>query len=255
VSRIAPPASLDDRRMWRRVLAKVHPAAGGDRVKARRMRQDFWEFDPTHKVFMAANHKPIVRGTDIGIWRRIRLIPFTETISPEKQDKQLPEKLKKERSGILRWAVEGCLEWQHEGLQAPEEVRTATGEYRSEMDVLGAFLKECCEKDPYATVGVQDVFKAYQAWCEESGEYAEGKRKFNSQLKERGFESRRSGPNGSYEWHGVKLLNYWKSAICRKTELTEPKVPISASDNDPRGFLGTKGSEGSVSSVEERGRI
>ncbi len=86
-------------------------------------------------------------------------------------------------------------------------------------------------------------------WCDESGERAEGKRKFSSQLKERGFESRRSGPNGSYEWHGLKLLNYWKFAICRKTEVTEPKVPINAGESEPRGVIGNSGSESSESSV------
>jgi putative DNA primase/helicase len=86
----------------------VKQLTGGDRVKARRMRENFWEFEPTHTVFMAVNHKPIVKGTDLGIWRRIRLIPFTETIAPADQDKQLPEKLRAELPGVLAWAVEGC---------------------------------------------------------------------------------------------------------------------------------------------------
>ena len=230
----------------------VKQLTGGDRVKARRMRQDFWEFAPTHKVFMAVNHKPIVRGTDTAIWRRIQLVPFTETIPPAEQDKKLPTKLREEFSGILTWAVEGSLEWQREGLQAPDEVRKATGEYRSEMDVLGAFLKECCHRDPDVTVGAQDLYRAYQVWCEEGGERAEGKRKFSTQLKERGFESRRSGPNGSYEWQKLQLLNFWKSAICRKTEPTEEKVSINGSETEPRGFIGNKGSESSVGSVDDR---
>jgi putative DNA primase/helicase len=249
-ARLVASIEVEDGRRLAESLVKQ--LTGGDRVKARRMRQDFWEFSPTHKVFMAVNHKPIVRGTDTAIWRRIRLIPFTETIPPTEQDKRLPEKLNAELPGILAWAVEGCLEWQREGLQAPEEVRKATGEYRSEMDVLGAFLKECCRRDADATVGAQDLYKAYQMWAEENGERSEGKRKFSTQLKERGFESRRSGPNGSYEWQELQLLNFWKAAICRKTELTEAKVTINGSENEPRGVIGKKGSEGSVSSVDDR---
>ncbi len=220
-------------------------------MKGRRMRQDFWEFEPTHKPFMAVNHKPVVRGMDVGIWRRIRLIPFTETIAPEEQDKKLPAKLRKELSGILAWAVEGCLQWQDRGLQAPEEVRKATGEYRSEMDILGAFLKECCHQDPDSTVGVQDVYKAYKVWCEESGERSEGKRKFSGRLKERGFESRRSGPNGSYEWHGLKLLNFWKAAVCRETEVTELKVPINSRKSESREVIGALSSVSSVGIEKE----
>jgi putative DNA primase/helicase len=184
---------------------------------------------------MACNHKPQVRGTDNAIWRRIRLVPFTETIPPAEQDKHLPDKLREERAGILAWAVEGCREWRREGLQAPDEVRQATGAYRAEMDVIGAFLRECCRKDPDENTGTQDLYKAYRFWCEDGGERPEGKRKFSSRLKERGFESRRSGANGSYEWQGIELLNFWKAAICRKTEPSEVEVPIDASDTTSRG--------------------
>jgi P4 family phage/plasmid primase-like protien len=228
----------------------VKQLTGGDRIKARRMRQDFWEFEPTHKVFMSCNHKPQVRGSDNAIWRRIRLVPFTETIPPAEQDKHLPDKLREERAGILAWAVEGCREWRREGLQAPEEVRQATGAYRAEMDVLGAFLRECCRKGPDENTGTQDLYKAYRFWCEDGGERPEGKRKFSSRLKERGFESRRSGANGSYEWQGVELLNFWKAAICRKTEPSEVEVPIDASESTSRGVIGNFGSESSEGSVE-----
>src|SRR5919107_5291637 len=133
--RLVASIEVEDGRRLAESLVKQ--LTGGDKVRARRMRQDFWQFEPTHKVFMAVNHKPEVRGTDTAIWRRIRLIPFTETIPPGEQDKKLPEKLRAELFGILAWCVEGCLEWQREGLQAPEEVRRATGQYRSEMDVIG----------------------------------------------------------------------------------------------------------------------
>ena len=137
--RLVASIEVEDGRRLAESLVKQ--LTGGDKVRARRMRQDFWQFDPTHKVFMAVNHKPEVRGTDTAIWRRLRLIPFEQTIPPAEQDKKLPQKLEAELPGILRWALEGCLEWQREGLQAPEEVRKATGAYRSEMDVIGAFFR------------------------------------------------------------------------------------------------------------------
>ena len=203
--RLVASIEVEDGRRLAESLVKQ--LTGGDKVRARRMRQDFWQFDPTHKVFMAVNHKPEVRGTDNAIWRRLRLIPFEQTIPPAEQDKKLPEKLEAELAGVLRWAVEGCLEWQRDGLQAPAEVRRATGAYRSEMDVIGAFLADECELGPDYRASYKAVYGSYTEWCAEGGERPETQRKFNARLKERGqFEGRRSGPGGSNEWHGVRLL-------------------------------------------------
>src|SRR5215211_2988852 len=228
----------------------VKQLTGGDRVKARRMRQDFWEFEPTHKVFMAVNHKPIIRGTDTAIWRRIRLIPFTETIPPAEQDKQLPAKLRSELPGILRWAVGGCLEWRREGLQAPEAVREATGAYRAEMDVLGAFLRECCELGPEYNVAAKDLYGAYKFWCEDNGERPETQRRFGSRLTERGgFERYRGGADGGHRWRGVQLLTRWKSRISRDSDPSDVKGGFNTKKNGVRGIKGKSTSEGSEGSV------
>ncbi len=96
--------------------ALMKQMTGGDRLRARKMRQDFFQFDPTHKIILAANHKPVVRGTDHAAWRRIKLVPFTVTISDEEKDKKLPAKLRAELPGILNWALRGCLEWMSRGL-------------------------------------------------------------------------------------------------------------------------------------------
>jgi P4 family phage/plasmid primase-like protien len=229
----------------------VKQLTGGDRVKARRMRQDFWEFEPTHKVLMACNHKPQVRGTDNAIWRRIRLVPFTETIPPAEQDRQLPDKLRAEAAGILAWAVEGCLEWRREGLQAPEAVRHATGAYRAEMDVLGAFLRECCELGHEYNEAAKDLYAAYRRWCEESGERPETQRKFGSRLTERGgFERYRGGADGGHRWRGVQLLTFWKAAISRDSDLSDVKMTIGGKKVGSREVNGNSGSEGSEGSVE-----
>jgi P4 family phage/plasmid primase-like protien len=183
--RFVASIEVEDGRRLAESLVKT--LTGGDRVRARRMRQDFWEFPPTHKVFMAVNHKPQVKGGETAIWRRIKLISFTETIPAAEQDKRLPEKLRTELAGILRWAVEGCLEWRREGLQEPTAVTDATAEYRLDMDILAGFLEERCVVDSDAWAKFADLYGAYTAWCEEAGEKAETKRRFGERLKERGF--------------------------------------------------------------------
>jgi putative DNA primase/helicase len=246
--RLVASIEVEDGRRLAESLVKQ--LTGGDKVRARRMRQDFWQFDPTHKVFMAVNHKPEVRGTDTAIWRRLRLIPFEQTIPPTEQDKKLPQKLEAELPGILRWALEGCLEWQREGLQAPEEVRKATGAYRSEMDVIGAFLQDECEigrefREPFTT-----LYKRYEEWCEDGGERAETRRKFNARLKERGrFEARRSGPGGANEWHGLRLLKKQTSGFAGKLKKPTEKDYNSSQNTTSRGE-GENSFSSSVASVE-----
>jgi len=244
--RFVASIEVEDGRRLAESLVKT--LTGGDRVRARRMRQDFWEFAPTHKVFMAVNHKPQVKGNDTAIWRRIRLIRFTETIPPAEQDKGLPEKLRAELPGVLAWAVEGCLEWQREGLKAPEEVRRDTGEYRSEMDVIGAFLKDCCEKGGGHSVAAKDLYTRYKTWCEENGEAPEKQRTFGSKLSERGYERYRGGASGGHRWRGLTLC---ESAVCRGSDPTDLKVSIAASKSARVEGNGTSGSDGSVGSVTE----
>jgi P4 family phage/plasmid primase-like protien len=106
--------------------AMVKELTGGDRVRARRMREDFWEFAPTHHLWIAGNQKPAVRGADEGIWRRIKLIPFDVVIPKEERDVKLKEKLAAELPGILNWAIAGCLDWQRNGMQEPKIVSGAT---------------------------------------------------------------------------------------------------------------------------------
>ncbi len=184
--RFVASIEVEDGRRFAESLVKQ--LTGGDRIKARRMRENFWEFDPTHKIIMAVNHKPVIRGTDLGIWRRIHLVPFTETILPEEQDKQLPEKLRAELAGILAWAVQGCMEWQREGLRPPAAVLAATDEYRQEMDTLAAFISERCVKGPNLNVQAKPLYDAYKDWCEENGERYENNNTFSRQLTERGYE-------------------------------------------------------------------
>ena len=166
------------------------------------MRQDFFEFEPTHKIFIAANHKPVIRGTDEAIWRRIHLIPFTVTIPKSEQDKSLPQKLSRERCGILSWALRGCLEWQIKGLGVPEEVADATNTYRGEMDTIADFLGDSCIQEPRARVTIGKLYETYKQWCDENGEKALSRKRLSSLLKDRGFENRPRS-DGRYEWIGI----------------------------------------------------
>lgn len=173
---------------------------GGENLKARRMRQDFFEMRPTWKIFLAANHKPTIRGTDFAVWRRIRLIPFTVTIRDEDKDKDLAAKLKDEFPGILAWAVRGCLEWQQNGLADPEEVTQATEEYQREQDTLAGFITDRCVVGDFVKVKSSLLLKAYQEW---SGDKVITPQAFRKRLNDKGFQSKETG--GSFYYHGVGL--------------------------------------------------
>ncbi len=189
---------------------QVKELTGGDTIKARRMREDFWEFKPQHTAMLVTNHKPEVRGTDNGIWRRVRLVPFTVTIPDEKQDKRLAEKLQAEACGILRWCVDGCLAWQRGGLAEPADVIGATDGYRQEMDLLATFLADCCEVGPQFKVKSADLYDAYCRWCAGHNETTKSERKFGSAMTERG-EFERYTSNGTwYRGVGLREPKDWK---------------------------------------------
>jgi len=170
------------------------------------MRRDFFQFKPTHKIFLLANHKPVIKGTDFAMWRRIRLVPFDVTIPERERDTSLPDKLRAEAPGILAWCVEGCMDWRTNGLGTPEEVKAATAEYQSEMDVLGDFIQERCEAESEAEVTKSALYEAYAKWAEESGERPLSKKEFGMRLTERGFEGDRSGKERVRVWKGLKLV-------------------------------------------------
>ena len=193
--------------------SRIKDLTGQDTITARFMKAEWFDFAPTHKLWLSTNHKPEIRGTDAAIWRRIRLVPWTVSIPAAEQDKKLPIALRHELAGILAWIVQGCLQWRREGLQAPDEVRKATGEYRAEMDVLAGYLAECCERGPDHWEYAKDLYESYKRWCEENGERPEPQRKFGGRLGERGFQRDRGGSRGAGIWRGVRLTEGEKEAL------------------------------------------
>jgi putative DNA primase/helicase len=187
--------------------ALVKQLTGGDRIRARRMRADYFEFAPTHTIWLAGNHLPQVRGTDLGIWRRIALVPFTVAFEGERQDPDMPSKLAAEAPGILAWAVQGCLQWRQHGLVLPERVKAATASYRTSQDHMGRFLAECCTIDDTAFVTTKDLRDAYLVWCEEQGERPWSAQAVGRELTDRGFDSGMTGRGNSKSrtWLGLGL--------------------------------------------------
>lgn len=212
-ARFVSAVETEEGRRLAEVLVKQ--LTGGDIITARFLHAEFFEFRPTFKLWLAANHKPVIRGTDNAIWRRIRLIPFNVTIPEAERDKELPEKLKTELPGILAWAVEGCVAWQVEGLDPPDEVRLATQGYREEMDVLAGFLAECCVVAEYRKAAASDLYAAYVKWCEANGERIQSQRAFGMRLTERGFVRLR-GTAGRHVWEGLGLVDHDREEPVRK---------------------------------------
>ena len=182
----------------------IKQMTGNDIISARFLHQEWFDFEPTYKIFLGTNHKPVIKGTDYAIWRRIRLIPFEVTIPEQERDRMLLNKLKKELPGILAWAVKGCLDWQKHGLGLPPEVEKATAEYRNEMDIVCDFLTECCEKGHAYKVLTKDLYKAYKDWCEINGDSLLSKKAFGIALSDKGFTPNRLS-KGLRGWEGLKL--------------------------------------------------
>ena len=204
--RLVAAIEADSGRRLAEVLVKQ--LTGGDTIAARFLFKELFEFRPTFKIFLAANHRPSIRGQDYAIWRRIRLIPFEVTIPAEERDRDLPAKLRTELPGILAWAVQGCMEWQRQGLAEPSAVFRATDEYRQDMDILAAFLDERCVTAPGARGTSRALYEAYEQWCGDNAEEPVSARAFGLRLKDKGFKQART--NRARNWVGIGLEDQYQ---------------------------------------------
>jgi putative DNA primase/helicase len=171
--------------------SKIKALTGGDKISARFMRQDFFEFTPQFKLIIAGNHKPSLRSVDEAIRRRIHLIPFTVTIPPDERDLELKKKLEAEWPGILQWMIEGCLEWQQLGLTPPKAVVDATDAYLEAEDAISAWIDECCIRDVNAWATSSDLFTSWTAFANGAGEFVGSSKRLRQNLEARGFEPKR----------------------------------------------------------------
>jgi putative DNA primase/helicase len=181
----------------------IKQLTGGDQVTARFLYNEYFEYQPQFKLFISANHRPEIRGTDNGIWRRIYLIPFDVTISSEEIDKDLPMKLRQELPGILAWAVQGCHEWQSQGLNPPDCINAATSDYRAEMDILSSFIEDKCTCQSSEQVPLGALYEAFKKWTDDACQETVGKKIFGNLMRQKGFMQSKSG--SKRYWNGIRL--------------------------------------------------
>lgn len=189
----------------------IKQITGEDAITARFLYGEFFSFTPTFKIFMATNHKPRIKGADNGIWRRIKMIPFTVTIPPERRDKKLSEKLMAENSGILNWLIKGYDMWKKEGLsEEPAAVRDANAEYRFDMDSVGTFVADCLEIDASMKWRLNNtlLYNTYLKWCTKNNERANSQKWLSMRMQEKGFK--RMVTNSQRVWVGLVLREEWQ---------------------------------------------
>lgn len=202
-ARLVTAQETEEGRRW--AESKIKALTGGDPITARFMRQDFFTFEPAFKLVIAGNHKPGLRGVDEAMRARFNLIPFSVTIPAAERDPDLPEKLKAEWPAILRWMIDGCLEWQRDGLQPPAAVKAATDEYLDAEDNFGLWLAEDCIRSAMARENTADLFAAWCRWAERNGEFAGKSKHFSQNMDARGFAASREGGTGVRGFAGVSL--------------------------------------------------
>ncbi len=187
-------------------VSRVKRLTGGDTIRARRMREDDWEFVPTHKIVLSTNHKPQINETANAIWDRLHLVPWLARFPPDdpRHDPELGTKLAAEAPGILAWVVRGCLEWQRAGLAPPAVVREATAGYRSSSDPLSNWINDCCVESESAQALIAALYKSYEKWCEQNGEPPLSGRSFGDKLAERGYAAD-MGAKGARIRRGIGL--------------------------------------------------
>jgi putative DNA primase/helicase len=191
---------------------RLKELTGETLIKARYMRQDFFTFPITFKLWLAVNDKPVVEDNSRGFWRRIKLIPFTQTFDGESKDDQLLEKLAEELPGILNWALKGYRLWQEEGLKETPEMLESLDDYRQEMDSIGQFIDNTCViGDPILhRTRAGELYEGYRAWCLANKCVAQTNANFKNELEERGFPQVRL--RGRQYYSGIRLIQEHEAA-------------------------------------------
>jgi putative DNA primase/helicase len=190
--------------------AMIKSFTGGAPIVARRLRQDLFSFTPRPKVFMEANSRPVIKGDDEGIWRRIRLIMWEHQLAPDQVDTALPGKLRREASGIFNWIISGVGDWLSFGLDEPPRVAEAMDDYRKGSSPFGEWFAERIELDPMARVPASAFFADFKAWAEEQGiDRPMTQRSFGDALADRQIIRCGRGTGGIIMRRGARLRSRW----------------------------------------------
>lgn len=203
-ARIVSSVETEEGRRW--AESRIKSLTGGDKISARFMRQDFFEYTPQFKLIIAGNHKPGLRSVDEAIRRRFNLIPFSVTIPPAERDPELGDKIAQELPGILAWMIRGCAEWLDVGLAAPARVTAATAAYLDAEDAIAAWLDERAEREANSFSKTADLFASWSSWADKAGEYVGSAKRFAQALETRGFAPHRHRQLGR-GFLGIRLLD------------------------------------------------
>lgn len=218
----------------------IKSLTGGDTITARTLYETEREYQITGKIWFSTNHRPIIKGTDLAIWRRVWLVPFEVTIPEEKRDQNIMQKLAAEGSGILNWCMEGLQRYRENGerLRIPERVALATHAYRMDSDVIGQFISDRCILDlhPVSTITRALLFEQYVSWCKEMGEDSTSSRTFANRLQERGVSSKKV--MGCRVWIGIREKTTSEVQQDCQTDFSQC-APNIHDESDP--FRGTRG--------------
>lgn len=206
-ARLVTASETEDGRAW--AESRIKQLTGGDKISARFMRQNFFTYKPEFKLTIIGNHKPVLRNVDDAARRRFNIVPFDRT--PARPDRQLEEKLKAEWPGILRWMIEGCVDWQANGLVRPERVRTATDAYFNDQDLFGQWLEDECTVEhgnPYRWETSADLFKRWSDYAKAAGEEPGTQKRMGENMARRGFEQKFKRVEGRMKriWAGLNIV-------------------------------------------------
>ena len=204
--RLAVSSEVADTARWDESLIKE--LTGGDKISARFMHKDFFDFLPTHKHLILGNYKPRLKGDDFAMARRMVLVPFSVVFPEGKRDESLERRLKKESGAILQWAIEGAVKWARDGLKIPGSIQAASREYMAEMDDVGRWIEECCDIDPTMKCTASDAYRSYALWKESQNERAPAQRIFGERLSRKVATYRVSGERGYKGLHPRQVIGY-----------------------------------------------
>jgi putative DNA primase/helicase len=207
--------------------ALIKAATGGEPMAVRALHRGFFDLQPLFKLHIGGNYKPDIPGTDEGIWRRMKLVPWNAHVADGDRDESLPARLRAEAAGVFNRMVQGMLDWLANGLTEPDAVREATAQYREDSDPLARFLKLCTEVDPQSRVQSSKLHEVFVAWCKAAGEKDWTQKGFSKAMTDKGFTKKASD---GMQWLGMRLT---KSA----SDFVDPATG-KVVDQDGGGFLG-----------------